>query len=117
MKSMEIKRGDIVLVSLDPTIGSEQGKTRPALVIQNDIGNEFSPITIVAPITSKTYSKEYPTNVEISSKESGLEKKSTVLLNQIRAIDKKRIVKKINNLNNELMTKVNMAIKVSLDLE
>ena len=117
MKSMEIKRGDIVLVSLDPTIGSEQGKTRPALVIQNDIGNEFSPITIVAPITSKIYSKEYPTNVEISSKESGLEKKSTVLLNQIRAIDKKRIIKKINNLNNELMTKVNMAIKVSLDLE
>lgn len=116
MKPKKVKRGDIVLVGLDPTVGSEQGKTIPALIIQNDIGNEFSPITIVAPITSKIYSKEFPTNVEISPKESGLKERSTILLNQIRAIDKQRIVKILGHLNDRTMIKVNMAIKFSLGL-
>ena len=62
---MQIKRGDVILVNLDPVVGSEQGKTRPALIVQNDIGNEYSPTTIVAPITSKIFSKQFPTNVEI----------------------------------------------------
>lgn len=114
---MKLKRGDIVLVNLDPMIGSEQGKTRPALIIQNNISNEYSPTTIIAPITSKIYSKEFPTNVFITTKDSKLDKDSTVLLNQIRTIDKARILKKISELNNEVIQKVNIAIKISLELE
>jgi len=114
---MQIKRGDIVFVNLDPVVASEQGKERPALVIQNNIGNQHSPVTIIAPITSKTFSREYPTNVEISSRDSKLKKDSTILLNQIRTIDKSRIIKKIHALDEELMEKVNLAIKASLDLD
>ena len=113
---MELKRGDIVLVNLDPAIGSEQGKKRPALVIQNDFGNKYSPTTIVASITSKIFSKEFPTNVQINTKDSGLEKESTILLNQIRAIDKSRIVKKFGRLDEQMMKRVEMAIKESLGL-
>ncbi len=113
---MKVKRGDVVIINLDPVIGSEQGKTRPGIIIQNDIGNEVSPITIIAPITSKIYSREFPTNVEIYQKESGLERSSTITLTQIRAIDKKRVVKVIGKLNSELMEKVNDAIKISLGL-
>ncbi len=114
---VKIQRGDIILVNLDPVIGSEQGKVRPALVIQNNIGNETSPTTIVAPITSKIFTKEFPTNVQISSNESKLGKNSTVLLNQIRTIDKSRILKRLSNLNSNLMEKVNLAIRISLGLE
>jgi len=114
---MKIKRGEVVLVNLEPVIGSEQGRIRPVLVIQNDISNEFSPTTIIAPITSKVYNKEYPTNVFISKQDSKLDKDSTILLNQIRTIDKSRIIKKISNLNNFIMKKVDLALKVSLDLE
>lgn len=114
---MEIKRGDIVLVDLDPVIGSEQGETRPALVIQNDVGNKYGPTTIVAPITTKVFSKEYPTNVEISAEESKLGKDSTILLNQIRTIDKKRMIKKYSNLSENIMRRVDRAIKVSLAIE
>src|SRR3989344_3616208 len=102
---MNVKRGDIVVADLDPTIGSEQGKIRPVLIIQNDISNNFSPITIVAAITSKIYEKEFPTNVFLSKKESGLNKDSTVMLNQIRSIDKIRISKKISMLDNFIMKK------------
>lgn len=111
---MQIKRGDIVLVNLDPVVGSEQGKTRPALVIQNNVGNKYSPTTIVAPLTSKQFSREFPTNVEISSEESGLTKGSTVILNQIRTIDKRRIIKKYGSLKEDIMRKVDEAIKISL---
>jgi len=114
---MKIKRGEVVLVNLEPVIGSEQGRIRPVLVIQNDISNEFSPKTIIAPITSKVYNKEYPTNVFISKQDSKLDKDSTILLNQIRTIDKSRIIKKISNLNNFIMKKVDLALKVSLGLE
>jgi len=114
---MRIKRGEIVLVNLEPVVGSEQGRIRPVLVIQNDISNEFSPTTIIAPITSKVYKKEYPTNVFISKQDSKLDKDSTILLNQIRTIDKSRIIKKISNLNDFIMKKVDLAIKVSLSLE
>jgi len=114
---MDIKRGDIILVNLDPVIGSEQGKIRPAVVIQNDDGNKFSPTTIIAPITSKLFSKEYPTNIEIPEGYFGLDKKSTILLNQIRTIDKKRIIKKKGNLNDNFLKKVELAIKSSLDLD
>ena len=113
---MEFKRGDIVLVNLDQVLGSEEGKTRPALVIQNDLGNKYSPTTIVAPITSKKFSKEFPTNVQITAKDSGLEKESTILLNQIRTIDKSRIIKRLDKLNEQIIEKVDLAIKISLDL-
>ena|SRR3989344_1423833 len=114
---VEVKRGEIFLVNLNSTIGSEQGKIRPVLIIQNNVSNKYSPTTIIAPITSKLYSKEYPTNVEISKEESNLEKDSTILLNQIRTVDKSRVIKKLSGLPIEVMQKVNKAIKVSLELE
>lgn len=113
---MKIQRGDIFLVNLEPTRGSEQGKIRPVAIIQNDISNKYSPTTIVAPITSKIFSKEFPTNVEVSKKDSKLDKDSTILLNQIRTIDKSRIIKKISALNKDIMRKVDLAIKISLSL-
>ena len=111
-----IKRGDIILLNLDPVVGSEQGRTRPALVIQNDRGNKLSPITIIAPITSRIYTKEFPTNIEVSQKDSDLDYRSTILLNQIRAVDKKRILKIISTLSPVLIKKVDSAIKISLGL-
>ena len=117
MIKMEIKRGDILLVNFEPVRGSEQGRVRPAIVIQNDILNKFSPLTIVAPVTSRIYDKEYPTNVFIKEEESGLNNDSTVLINQIRTIDKRRIVKKLGFLNTFLMSKIDMAIKVCLAID
>ena len=114
---MKLLRGDIVLVNLEPVTGSEQGRTRPAVVLQNNVSNIYSPTTIIAPITSKVYEKEYPTNVLLSKDDSKLDKDSTILLNQIRTIDKKRIVKKLGFLNEFLMKKVELAIKISLGLE
>lgn len=113
----EIRRSDLVLVSLDPAIGSEQGKTRPVLVIQNDTGNELSPTTIIAPVTSKIFSKKFPTNVEIDSSNSPLRQKSTVLLNQIRTIDKQRIIKIYGRVSPSKMKEVDEAIMISLGLE
>ncbi len=113
----EIKRGDIFLANLEPVIGSEQGGLRPVLIVQEDILNKYSPTTIIAPITSKIYTKEYPTNVQFFSGFSGLKKESTILLNQIRSIDKKRLYKKIGFLQAEFIRKVNLAIKLSLGLD
>ena len=101
---MEVKRGSIVLVDFDPVVGSEQGKTRPALVIQNDIYNKYSPTTIVAPITSKIFTKEFSTNVEIGPEESGLRIKS-------------RILKNVGSIFISRMKEADRAIKVSLGLE
>ena len=114
---IEVRRGDVVLVNLDPVIGSEQGKTRPALIIQNDIGNEYSPTTIVAPITSKIFSKQFPTNVEMDQTNSPLKEKSTILLNQIRTIDKLRIIKNYGKISSKKMKEVDEAIMNSLGLE
>ena|SRR3989344_2241751 len=113
---MEIKRGDIVLVNFEPVRGSEQGGIRPSLVIQNDIFNKYSPTTIVAPITSKLFKKEYPTNVTLKKEDSRLNQDSTVLLNQIKTIDKSRIIRKISLLDFYSMKKVDLALKISLDL-
>ena len=112
-----IKRGEILLINLEPIKGSEQGRVRPSLVIQNDTSNEYSPTTIIAPITSKIYSKEFPTNVQISKQDSGLDKESTILLNQIRVIDKSRIIKKLGVIKSIMMEEVDLAIKVSLGLK
>ena len=114
---INIKRSEIVLVNLDPVKGSEQGKVRPALVIQNDISNIYSPTTIIAPITSKVYDKEYPTNVFLRSVDSELKMDSTILLNQIRTIDKSRIIKKISKIDSMIMKQVDEAIKISLYLD
>ena len=92
-KLAQLKRGEIYLVSFDPTVGAEIQKTRPALVLQNDIANEHSPITIVAGITSQFDDTLYPTEVLVQPPEGGLTVNSVVLLNQIRSIDKQRLVK------------------------
>ena len=114
---MEIKRGEIVLVNLEPVKGSEQGGTRPCLVIQNNLGNKYSPTTIIAPITSKKFSKEFATNVFLLKEDSNLNRDSTVLLNQIATIDKSRIIKKLSFLDEGVMRKVDLAIKISLSLD
>jgi len=112
---VEIQRGDIFLGNLNPTIGSEQGGIRPLLIIQNDLGNKYSTTTIVSPLTSNMLKKEYPTNVFVGSF-AGLKKDSIILLNQIKTVDKKRIIKKIGSLDNFTMNKVDNAIKISLGL-
>lgn len=113
---MFVRRGEIFLANLEPIKGSEQGGVRPCLIIQNNPGNKYSPLTIIAPITSKIFEKEFPTNVFLSRKDSKLDKDSTALLNQIRTIDRLRLIKKISSLDEYLMKKVDLAIKVSLDL-
>ena len=112
----EIKRGEIWLVNLDPTVGHEIRKERPAIIIQNDIGNKYSPITIVAPITSQGIDKVYPIEILLTSENSGLKKVSKALFNQIRAIDKERLNKKIGKVTEETMGNMNEAIKISLGL-
>ncbi len=113
---MLIKRGDLFWVNLDPARGSEQAGRRPVLVIQNDAGNEFAATTIISPLTTKEFSKKYPTNVSIPKGVSGLKSDSIVLLHQIRTIDKLRLEKRIGQLPEAYIEKVNQAIKVSLGL-
>ena len=108
------KRGEIYYVNFDPTIGVEIKKTRPALIIQNDIGNTHSPATIVAAITS-TARDIYPHEVLLTG-EGGLPKDSIVLLNQVRTIDKKRLGKKVGMISSDALSKVDRAIAISLGL-
>ena len=114
---MSIRRGDLFYVDLNPTKGSEQRGRRPVLILQNDIGNEVSPTTIIAPLTTKSFTKEYPTNVHIPKGIAGLKENSTILLSQIRTIDKSRFEHKIGYLPESYMAKVDEAIRVSLELE
>ncbi len=116
MMKTAICRGDIFWAELDPVVGAEQGKTRPVLIIQNDVGNERSPVTIIACITSNLARKDYPTNVCILAKETGLDFDSLVLLNQIRTVDKTRLKKKIGHVPAHKMLEVDEALKISLDL-
>lgn len=109
-------RGEIYLVNFDPTVGAEIQKTRPALIIQNDISNQHSPITIVAAITSKFDEKLYPTEVLIAANEGGLKIDSVVLLNQIRSIDGKRLIRCLGKANGKTLKKVDTALKISLGL-
>ena len=113
---IEIKRGEIIILDFNPVIGSEQGDIRPAIVLQNNISNKFSPTTIVAPFTSQIFNKNYPTNVFVPKEISGLKKDSNLLLNQIKTIDKSRIKKRVCSLDFPTMIKVDLAIKVSLGL-
>lgn len=113
---MLIKRGDLFWVDLNPAKGSEQAGRRPVLVIQNDVGNAVAPTVIIAPLTTKSFRKEYPVNVNIPAGEGGLKVDSTVLLSQIRTIDKLRLVRKIGHLPPPYLQEVNRAIAISLGL-
>jgi mRNA interferase MazF len=115
-KIVVIKRGDIFYADLSPVIGSEQGGIRPVLVVQNDVGNKYSPTIIAAAITSQINKAKLPTHIEISAQEYGLAKDSVILLEQIRTIDKKRLREKIGHLDDELMEKVNEALNISFGL-
>lgn len=112
-----ITRGDLVYADLSPVIGSEQGGVRPVLVIQNDVGNKFSPTTIVAAITSVKNKSNLPTHVKVGDKNCGLPKESVVLMEQIRTIDKKRLKDKIGRLPDELLKKIDDALRISISLE
>lgn len=111
-----VKRGDIFYADLSPVVGSEQGGTRPVLIIQNDIGNQYSPTTIVAAITSQLDKAKLPTHVEISCESCGLTKDSVILTEQIRTIDKRRLQEKVSSLDEATMGKVNRALEISLGL-
>jgi mRNA interferase MazF len=106
----------VYLVGFDPTLGAKIKKTRPALVIQNDIANRWSPITIVAAITSRFGERHYPTQVRIQPPEGGLDVVSVVLLNQVRSIDKARLVRRLGRLRPRTMIDVDRALQVSLGL-
>jgi len=111
-----VRRGDVYYADLSPVIGSEQGGIRPVLVIQNNIGNKYSPTVIVSAITSQINKAKLPTHIEISSQDFSLPKDSVVLLEQIRTIDKKRLKEKIGHMIDEDMKKVDTAILVSMAL-
>jgi mRNA interferase MazF len=111
-----VKRGDIFYADLSPVVGSEQGGIRPVIIIQNDIGNKYSPTVIVAAITSQINKAKLPTHVEISSEEYGLNKDSVVLLEQIRTLDKKRLKEKIGHMTERDMQKVEEALLISVGL-
>ncbi|MDY3828140.1 MAG: type II toxin-antitoxin system PemK/MazF family toxin [Clostridium sp.] len=117
MATMVVKRGDIFYADLSPVIGSEQGGIRPVIVVQNDIGNRYSPTVIVAAITSQINKAKLPTHVEISSEEYGLNRDSVVLLEQIRTLDKRRLKERIGHMTENDMKKVNRALAISLNLE
>lgn len=113
---MTIKRGDIYYADLSPVIGSEQGGVRPVLIVQNDIGNKYSPTVIAAAITSQQGKTELPTHIEVNGDSCGLAKDSVVLLEQVRTIDKRRLKEKMGSLPNRDMNKINNAISISMGL-
>ena len=110
------RRGDVFLVTFDPTLGAEIRKTRPALVIQNDVANRYSSITVVAAITSRVEEPLYPTEVFVRHPEGGLTTDAAILLNQIRSVDKRRLFKRLGRVTPETMRKVNHALLSSLGL-
>jgi len=116
VNSVNVTRGDVYYADLNPVIGSEQGGVRPVLIIQNDIGNKYSPTVIVAAITSKIDKAKLPTHIEIAAESTNLEKDSVILLEQIRTIDKKRLQRHVTHLDNSIIEKVNDAIEISLGL-
>ena len=113
---MNIRRGDIYYADLSPVIGSEQGGLRPVLIVQNDVGNKYSPTVIAAAITSKMSKTKLPTHIDVPGDDAGLAKDSIILLEQIRTIDKRRLKEKMGHLDDETMNSVNNAIEVSFGL-
>jgi mRNA interferase MazF len=115
-KVVQVRRGEVYLVSLDPTLGAEIRKTRPAVVVQNDLANRRSPITIVAAVSSQFEERLYPTEVFVRAPEGGLTADSVVLLNQIRSVDKGRLVRRLGVLKAETMREIDAALLLSLGL-
>ncbi len=113
---MNIKRGDIYYADLSPVVGSEQGGLRPVLIIQNDVGNRYSPTVIAAAITSKMSKTRLPTHIDVYADKVGLAKNSVILLEQIRTLDKRRLKEKMGHLDDDIMNEVNSAIVVSFGL-
>ena len=111
-----VKRGDIFYADLSPVVGSEQGGIRPVLVVQNDVGNKYSPTVIAAAITSKINKAKLPTHIEIDALDYGLSKDRVILLEQVRTIDKQRLREKIGRLDEIQMLKVNNALSISFGL-
>lgn len=111
---MKIKRGDLFYADLSPVVGSEQGGVRPVVIIQNDIGNKYSPTVIIAAITSQVNKAKLPTHVNIEASIFGLPKNSVILLEQIRTIDKKRLRDKIGQFDNTILLEIDRALKVSV---
>ena len=111
---MIIKRGELYYADLSPVVGSEQGGVRPVLILQNDIGNKYSPTVIAAAVTSKISKAKIPTHVEIAAVTYGLERDSVVLLEQLRTLDKKRLQQRIGQLDTKTMEAINRAALVSL---
>ncbi len=110
----QIKRGELYYADLSPVVGSEQGGVRPVLVVQNDVGNKYSPTVIIAAITSKINKAKLPTHIEIVASTYGLEKDSVILLEQIRTLDKSRLQNKIGDLSEWVMKSVDKALLISL---
>lgn len=113
---MVIRRGDIYYADLRPVIGSEQGGIRPVLIIQNDTGNRHSPTVIVAAITSKMHKAKLPTHIELDSRKYDIVKDSVILLEQLRTIDKARLKDRVCHLDEQILKKVNEALRISLEL-
>lgn len=113
---MNIKRGDIYYADLSPVIGSEQGGIRPVLIVQNDVGNKYSPTVIAAAITSQQDKSRLPTHISVNGNECGLSKDSVVLLEQVRTLDKQRLKERMGNLSVSDMNKINKALTVSFGL-
>lgn len=111
-----IKRGDIFYADLSPVIGSEQGGLRPVLIVQNDVGNKYSPTVIAAAITSRMTKSKLPTHIDVLGEHVGLSKDSVILLEQIRTLDKKRLKEKMGHLDDKVMSEVNEAITISFGL-
>ena len=113
---MTVKRGDIYYADLSPVVGSEQGGIRPVLIVQNDVGNKYSPTVIAAAITSRKYKAELPTHIRVNANGCGLQKDSIVLLEQVRTIDKQRLREHMGTLDTGEMNRVNQALSVSFGL-
>ena len=111
---MDIRRGELYYADLSPVVGSEQGGVRPVLVVQNDVGNKYSPTVIAAAVTSKLTKAKLPTHIEISGRSFGLQKDSVILLAQIRTLDKRRLKERIGALSETTMRKVDGALLISL---
>lgn len=113
---MNIRRGDIFYADLRPVVGSEQGGIRPVLIIQNDVGNRHSPTVICAAITSKMNKAKLPTHIEIDASSYDIVRDSVILLEQLRTIDKQRLKDKVCHLDQDILSQVNRALKISLEL-
>ena len=113
---MDIRRGDIFYADLSPVVGSEQGGVRPVLIVQNDVGNRFSPTVIAAAITSQKDKARLPTHIRVNSVGSGLAKDSVVLLEQIRTLDKRRLKEHMGRLDERSMDRVDQALQISFGL-